>query len=68
MSAINVFSFDAAQVNAAIGGQHIDFEDSIQYYIARQNNCDLIISRNLKHYKKFEIPVLTAEDFLRQLL
>ena len=68
MHTVNTFSFDARHVNEAIEGRHIDFEDSIQYYIARQNNCDLIISRNIRHYKRFDIPVLTAEDFLKQIL
>ena len=68
MNIVNVLSFDDRHINSAIEGQHIDFEDSIQYYIARQDNCELIISRNIKHYKKFDIPVLTAEEFLRRIL
>ena len=68
MNIVNVLSFDDRHINSAIEGQHIDFEDRIQYYIARQDNCELIISRNIKHYKKFDIPVLTAEEFLRRIL
>jgi len=68
MGLVKVLSFEEAQIKAAINAGHIDFEDSIQYYIARQNNCDLIISRNTKHYKGLDIPVLTAEEFLRRIL
>ena len=47
---IEILPFEALHLNLAISGEHIDFEDSIQYYIAKQSNCDLIISRNIKHY------------------
>jgi predicted nucleic acid-binding protein len=68
MEDLKILSFEETHLNLAITAQHIDFEDSIQYYIAKQNDCDLIISRNIKHYKKFDIPVLTAEQFLRTIL
>lgn len=64
---VKILSFDEEHVKLALGNEHVDFEDTIQYYIADKNNCDLIITRNTKHYKRFDIPVLTAEQFLRQL-
>lgn len=68
MNITKVLPFKAEHINSAVEEQHTDFEDSIQYYIAKQNNCDLVISRNIKHYKKFDLPVSTAEDFLRRIL
>jgi predicted nucleic acid-binding protein len=65
---IKILPFEALHLNLAISGEYADFEDSIQYYIAKQSNCDLIISRNIKHYNKFDIPVLTAEQLLRRIL
>lgn len=65
---VDLLSLDALHINQALDSNHTDFEDSIQYYIAKENNCDLIISRNTKHYKKFDIPVLTAEQYLRTIL
>jgi predicted nucleic acid-binding protein len=61
-------SFEAAHLVLAINKDSADFEDTIQYYIASQNNCDVIISRNIRHYKNFDIPVLTAEQFLKETL
>jgi len=63
-----VLPFDLTHITAAANSNHVDFEDSIQYYIAKQNDCDLIITRNIKHYKDFDIQVLTAEQFLRKIL
>jgi predicted nucleic acid-binding protein len=68
MDLINVLSFEASHINSAIIANQADFEDSIQYHIAKENKCDLIVSRNIKHYKKFDIPVLSAEEFLRKIL
>lgn len=65
---LQVFSFEEQHILSAINSDHADFEDSIQYYIALQNHCDVIITRNIKDYKNSTIPVLTAEQFLRTIL
>ncbi len=44
-----------------------DFEDAIQYLVAKRYNCDEIITRNIKDYKQSDIPVLTPEQFLKKL-
>lgn len=44
-----------------------DFEDAIQYYSAIENDIDVIITRNLKDFKRSKIPVLTADQCLIQL-
>jgi len=41
-----------------------DFEDSLQYFTALENNMDVIITRNLKDFQKSKLPVLTARQFL----
>ena len=64
---INALPFDGDDLSAALNSEHIDFEDTIQFLIAQKHDCDLIISRNIKHYKKFSLPVLTAEQFLNTL-
>ncbi|MDB5136682.1 MAG: PilT protein [Mucilaginibacter sp.] len=67
MGLLNVLSFDPDNISSAINSEHVDFEDTIQFYIAEKHQCDLIISRNIKHYKKFDLPVLTTEQFLSTL-
>ena len=44
-----------------------DFEDAIQYYSAIENDIDVIITRNLKDFKRSKIPVLTADQVLLQI-
>jgi predicted nucleic acid-binding protein len=61
---IEVLPFESDNIDMALNRDHTDFEDTIQFFIAKKHNCDLIISRNIKHYKRFDLPVLTAEHFL----
>jgi predicted nucleic acid-binding protein len=42
-----------------------DFEDGLQYFTAIENQLDLIITRNLKDFRKSKLPVLTAGQFLK---
>ena len=44
-----------------------DFEDAIQYYASLERNCDCIVTRNLKHFKKSKIPVFSSSDFFNKL-
>ena len=64
---LKILPFEPDDINMALNSEHVDFEDAVQFYIANRHGCDLIISRNIKHYKKFELPVLTAEQFLDKL-
>ncbi|MDB5017061.1 MAG: hypothetical protein JWQ84_1893 [Mucilaginibacter sp.] len=62
-----VLPIDESVVKLALESEFNDFEDALQYFTAIEFNCEKIITRNLKHYKKSTIPVLTAEQFLRTL-
>jgi len=64
---MNILPFEVDAISLAINSEFTDFEDAIQHYIAQKHQCDVIISRNLKHYKRSHLPVLTAEQFLNTL-
>lgn len=42
-----------------------DFEDGLQYFTALESEQDMIISRNLKDFRKSVLPVMTAGQFLK---
>jgi len=65
---VKILAVDSDAVHFAVNSDFTDFEDAIQHFIATANNCDAIISRNIKDYKYATIPVLTAEQFLRTIL
>lgn len=65
---VNVTSLDDKIIGLSLNDSEFkDYEDAIQYYSAVENGIDLIITRNLKDFKKSKIPVMTAEQFLQGL-
>jgi hypothetical protein len=53
-------------IELALNSDFGDFEDAIQYYCAIENGIKVLITRNLKDFKHARIPVLTAEEFVKQ--
>lgn len=41
----------------------LDFEDGIEYYSAMENNCNCIVTENLKDFHFAEIEVLDCKQF-----
>ncbi|WP_424494184.1 type II toxin-antitoxin system VapC family toxin [Salinimicrobium sp. GXAS 041] len=44
-----------------------DFEDALQYFSATDSNCDIIITRNGKDFKKSMLPIMTAKEYLQSI-
>lgn len=42
-----------------------DYEDALQYLTAIENGADALITRNLRDFRKANIPVLTADQYLQ---
>ena len=51
-------------IDLALNSEFSDFEDAIQYFSALQNEIEVFLTRNLKDYRKVQITVLTAQDFI----
>ena len=51
-------------IDLALNSEFTDFEDAIQYFSALQNDIEILLTRNLKDYKKAQISVLTPQDFI----
>lgn len=54
-------------VEKALNSNFKDFEDALQHYSAILANCDILLTRNIRDFKKSEIPVMTADEFLKSL-
>ncbi len=61
---VNVLSVDSKTIDLAIASDFHDFEDAIQYYSAIENGITIIVTRNLKDFKKSTITVVTPETYL----
>lgn len=54
-------------IELALASDFPDFEDAIQYYTAVDSNLEIILTRNLKDYRKASITVMTAGDYLKSI-
>lgn len=62
---VTIASIDEKVIKLALNDDDFkDFEDAIQYYSAIESESDIIITRNLKDFKKSRIPVMTSSQFV----
>jgi len=62
-----ICELDALIIEKGLNSDFPDFEDSLQYYSALRTECDIIITRNGKDFKKSQIPVMTPDEFLTSI-
>ncbi len=52
----------------AVNNPIADFEDAVLYEAACTKNCDAIVTRNARDFKKSAIQILTAEEALNLII
>ena len=62
-----ICSLDEHTVEKGLNSSFKDFEDALQYFSATESDCELIITRNGKDFKKSLLPVMTTDEFLKSL-
>ena len=63
---VGILKVEEQTIKNALSSGFPDFEDSIQYFSAvNSKKINVIITRNIKDFKKSEIPVMTPGDFLK---
>lgn len=60
---VSVIAVDDAIVEQALQAGFTDFEDALQYFTALSAGCTALITRNVRHYRKSTIKVVTAEVY-----
>jgi hypothetical protein len=63
---VNVLKVDSRTIDLALASDFSDFEDALQYSCALDHGLTVLITRNVKDYKKASISVITPEIFLKQ--
>ena len=59
-----ICELDELIIEKGLNSNFPDFEDSLQYFSALRTECDIIVTRNGKDFKKSQIPVMTPDEFL----
>ncbi len=61
----NICESGEKEIDLSLMSEMRDFEDAFQYYNAKNNKATVLITRNKKDFKGAEIPVMTAEEYLK---
>ena len=59
---------DSSMVEQSVKAKFKDFEDAMQYFSAKHENVDYIITRNKKDFAVSDIPVFEPQEFVDYLL
>jgi len=62
-----ICELDELIIEKGLNSDFSDFEDSLQYFSALRTECDTIITRNGKDFKKSQISVMTPDEFLNSI-
>jgi predicted nucleic acid-binding protein len=62
---VGVISVTEKTVDLALNSNFADFEDGLQYFTARENNIQILITRNVKDYRGKELLVQTPEEYIK---
>jgi predicted nucleic acid-binding protein len=61
---VHIVPINEKIIDLALNSDFKDFEDAIQHYCALENDIPILLTRNLRDYKKSQISVMTAQDFI----
>ena len=63
-----ICSLDEQTIEKGLNSPFADFEDALQYFSATESECDLILTRNGKDFKKSLLPIMTPDEFIKSLI
>jgi len=63
---VDILPLEDKAIELALASDFGDFEDGLQYFIAMDYECDVIVTRNKKDFKNSKIPVMTAAEYLKR--
>jgi predicted nucleic acid-binding protein len=68
-SLVEILSVDRNIIEEALNSEFKDLEDAIQYFTAKNNGVNIIITRNITDYSKYikDSVVITAKEYLTSL-
>lgn len=64
---VQILSVDDHIIQQALDSEFTDLEDAIQHFTALNNAIPIIITRNLKDYKKSVVLVSSPEQYLKTM-
>ena len=63
-----ICSLGEQTIEKGLNSSFKDFEDALQYFSATESECDIILTRNGKDFKKSLLPFMTPDEFIKSLM
>ena len=63
---INISPLTQSEFDKAFSEPSPDVEDMLQYYSAKAAECEVVVTRNGKHFLSTGLPILTPKEFLER--
>lgn len=63
----SILTVSELEIDKSLNSNFKDFEDAVQYFTCIKNDCNFIITRDLKDFKNSEIPAITPAEFLASI-
>jgi len=64
VSLFSVVPVSDTTISSALKLRWKDFEDAVQFVVAKENNVECIITRNKSDYQNSDIPCMSPTDFI----
>lgn len=64
----HILPVDEETIDLALASSFSDFEDAIQYYAAKTQGLDAIVTRNKQDYRVAKLSIFTAEECIETYL
>jgi predicted nucleic acid-binding protein len=61
---VSILPVNEKIIELALASDFPDFEDAIQFYVAKENDIACLLTRNKKDFAKADITVMTPEELL----
>jgi predicted nucleic acid-binding protein len=62
---VGIIPVDDKIIDLALNSPFADFEDGLQYFTARENEINILLTRNIKDYKVNDLIVQTPEEYMK---
>ncbi|MFA5814002.1 MAG: PIN domain-containing protein [Bacteroidales bacterium] len=62
-----ICDLDKSLIEKGLNSNFFDFKDSLQYFSALKSDCSILITRNGKDFKESQIPIMTADEYLKSI-
>lgn len=63
----SILTVSELEIDQSLNSDFKDFEDAVQYFTCLKNDCNFIITRDIKDFKSSDVPAVSPLEFLASI-